>query len=135
MQSSPIAEAQLVLIVEDVPNVTRLIKASLAGKPIRIESLADGREGLDRIRELRPALVVLDLALPTMHGFDVLRELRSDAATASIPVIIVTAQNDSETALRARRLGADRFVAKPFLPNELRRAIDFFLDGAAAMPS
>lgn len=123
---------QLVVIIEDVPNVTRLIKASLVDKPVRIESVADGREGLEKVRELRPALVFLDLALPSMHGFDVLSELRADASTASTPVVIVTAQSDSETALRAKRLGADLFLSKPFLPNELRRAIDFFLD---ALPS
>jgi CheY-like chemotaxis protein len=67
-----------------------------------------------------------------MHGFEILQELRADEATASIPVIVITAQSDSQTALEAKRLGADRFLSKPFLPNELRRAIDHFLDGVPA---
>jgi CheY-like chemotaxis protein len=123
------------MIIEDVPNVTRLIEASLAGKPVEIESVADGKEGLERVRAALPSLVLLDLALPSMHGFDILRELRADDATSEIPVIVITAQSDSQTALRAKRLGADRFLSKPFLPNELRRAIDYFLDGVAAAES
>jgi len=123
-----------VLIIEDVPNVTRLISASLVGKHVEIDSVADGREGLERAKATIPSLILLDLALPSMHGFEILRELRANEATAAIPVVVVTAQSDSQTALEAKRLGADRFLSKPFLPNELRRATDFFLDGVTATP-
>jgi CheY-like chemotaxis protein len=123
-----------VLVIEDVPNVTRLIRASLADKHVTIDSVTDGREGLLRAKATRPSLILLDLALPSMHGFEILRELRADEDTASIPVIVLTAQSDSQTALEAKRLGANRFLSKPFLPNELRRAIDSFLDRVAAEP-
>lgn len=130
MTSTEPPDHPLLVVIEDVPNITRLIKTSLAGKAVRVESFSDGLAGLKAVRSLQPALVLLDLALPSMHGFDVLRELRADEATASILVIIVTAQSDSETALRAKRLGADRFLPKPFLPNDVRRAIDQLLEAA-----
>lgn len=124
------AASNVVLIIEDVASIVRLVRAALADKPVEIVTVADGRRGLEAIHTLRPALVLLDLALPSLHGFDILTEVRSAPDTADVPVVIVTAQGDSETALKAQRLGADRFVAKPFLPNELRRIIDFYIDAA-----
>lgn len=113
-----------------MPNVSRLMRVALHGRPVAVEMIDDGRRGLERARKVKPAVILLDLALPGMHGFDVLRELRSAPATASIPVIIVTAQGDSQTALESRRLGADWFVSKPFLLTELRRTVNLFLGQA-----
>lgn len=120
--------SDVILIIEDVATITLLIKASLASKDVVIESAVDGPTGLQRVRDLKPALVLLDLALPHMHGFEVLQAIKASPDTASIPVVVVTAQSDSETALEAKRLGADRFIAKPFRPEEMRRVIDFFVD-------
>ncbi len=134
MGSFDVASSQTVLIIEDMCNVSNLIRAAMLGRPIDVEMIRDGRKGLERARELIPALVLLDLALPGMHGFDVLRELKASPATANIPVIIVTAQGDSQTALEARRIGAQDFISKPFLITELRRAVASVLDPVTSTP-
>lgn len=123
--------SNVVLIIEDIPSITRLMRASLAHQDVDIVAVRTGEAGLASIHESPPALVLLDLALPTIHGFEVLRAIKSSPETADIPVVVVTAQSDSETASRAKSLGADRFISKPFVPNELRRVIDYFLDGVS----
>lgn len=123
--------SNVVLIIEDIPSITRLMRASLAHQDVHIVAVRTGEAGLARIQESPPALVLLDLALPTIHGFEVLKAIKSSPETADIPVVVVTAQSDSETASRAKSLGADRFISKPFVPNELRRVIDYFLDGVS----
>ena len=79
------------------------------------------------MREVRPVVVLLDLALPGIDGWEVLTRIRTDEELAEIPVVIVTAQGDSATAVKARRLGANGFVAKPFRPSDVRRAVDCYL--------
>jgi CheY-like chemotaxis protein len=117
----------VVLVVEDVPSVIKVIRAALRDVPVEVVDAADGLAGIDRIKELRPNLVFLDLALPIMTGWDVLRYVREDDEASSIPVVIITAHGDSQTAALAQEAGADRFIAKPFRPAEIRRVIDEFV--------
>lgn len=83
-------------------------------------------------QEIKPDLILLDLALPVMDGWEVLDALRSDPSTADLPIVMVTAHGDSDTAARARKAGADGFISKPFRPAELRRIIDEHLAEPAA---
>ena len=117
----------LILIIEDVPTVIRVIRAALKDRPLDLVAVADGRSGLEQAKALDPGLILLDLALPIMDGWEVLRRLREDPGTASIPVVIVTAHGDSETVARAREEGANGFISKPFQPAQLRRAVDEYL--------
>lgn len=125
MSSRPVR--RIVLVIEDVPHVVQLIRAALAGRSFEVEVAHDGEEGLAKATSLDPAIVLLDLGLPGLDGREVLRRLRSDPATVDVPVIVVTAHADSETAAQTRSLGADEFVAKPFRPSELRRVLDRYL--------
>jgi two-component system cell cycle response regulator len=123
---------KVVLVIDDVKSVLQLIRGVLMGRPIDVLTAGDGASGLAIAREVVPDLVLLDLALPVMDGWEILAALRANPNTAHVPVVIVTAHGDSNTAARARELGASGFISKPFRPSELRRTIDSYLAGPAA---
>jgi CheY-like chemotaxis protein len=112
----------VVLIIEDVPATQDVIELSLRDLGADCFFSRDGLEGLQRVSLLLPDLVVLDLALPTMRGDEVLRRMREDPRTAAIPVLVVTAHGQSGMAMSVLALGADKFMEKPFLPAELLAA-------------
>ncbi len=120
-----------VLVIDDVESLLHLIRGALAGYSIDLITAVDGGSGLELARRLAPDLVLLDLALPVLSGWDVLEQLKHDDSTADIPVVIVTAHGDSSAAAQARELGAVGFLSKPFKPAELRRIIDHHLSGPA----
>ncbi|MBT8196913.1 MAG: response regulator [Acidimicrobiia bacterium] len=116
------ARHPVILIIEDVKATQRVIEVSLRALSDRFHSVQSGVDGLDAARELRPDLIVLDLALPELTGDKVIRRLKADEATADIPVLVVTAHGQSGMAKSVMDLGADLFLEKPFLPNELEAA-------------
>jgi CheY-like chemotaxis protein len=120
-----------VLIVEDSPSVRRLIEVSVRPLGVRILEAEDGLSGLEKARVEMPDVILLDIGLPGIDGWEVLRELRNDPATAEIAVIIVTAHAQPEVAAAAERRGADGFITKPFRPGLLREEIVTHLGGSA----
>lgn len=104
-----------VLVVDDEPNIRELCRLYLEQEGFTVHEAADGVEGANKARELRPDLVVLDLMLPGKSGFDVCRELRD----ADIPVIMLTARGDEVDKILGLELGADDYLTKPFSPREL----------------
>ncbi|MBT8203089.1 MAG: response regulator [Acidimicrobiia bacterium] len=121
------AKNKVVLVIDDVESLLQFIRGSLAGYPVDIVTAVDGRSGLTLAQELRPDVVLLDLALPVMTGWEVLEAMKDDPATADVPIVVVTAHGDSTAAARARDLGAAGFMPKPFRPTELRRIISRYL--------
>ena len=112
---------QIVLIVEDDASSGKLIGNVLAAVGIESELANDGVEALERLRDSTPGCVILDLALPRIDGWEVLRTLYQ--AGRQVPVIVVTAHGQGDGAKRARELGAKRFFEKPFVPAELTEAV------------
>ncbi len=110
-----------VLIVEDDASSAKLIASVLAAVGIESELVTDGLAALERLREETPGCVILDLALPHIDGWEVLRTLHH--AGRDVPVIVVTAHGQGDGATRARELGAKRFFEKPFVPAELTEAV------------
>lgn len=110
-----------VLIVEDDPSSGKLIASLLAARGVGSELVTDGMMALQRLRDTTPGLVILDLALPLIDGWEVLSTLHE--AGREIPVIVVTAHGQGDKANRARELGAKRFFEKPFVPAELTDAV------------
>ena len=109
-----------ILIVEDSASVRRLIEVCLRELSLDIVGAADGISGLEAARETLPAAVVLDIGLPGMDGWEVLRRLRADDATRETKVLILTAHAQPEVAVQAQEGGADDFMTKPFRPTDLR---------------
>lgn len=112
-----------VLIVEDSPSVRRLVEVSIRPLGVSVIEAEDGIKALAMARSEIPDVILLDIGLPGIDGWEVLRELRADPATAEIAVIIVTAHAQPEVAAAAEQRGADGFITKPFRPGHLREEI------------
>lgn len=111
--------SQRIWIVEDEVALAGLVKAVVEAEGFDGEILTSGEEALQRITEQRPALILLDIMMPGLNGFQVLERLRANAATQSIPVIVVSTLVGKEYVDRAKRLGALDFFTKPFEPEQL----------------
>ena len=124
-----------VLVVEDEPSIAETIVYALETEGFSVRAVATGRAALTAAAEATPALVVLDVGLPDLSGFDVCRELQRRAA---VPVIFLTARSSEVDRIVGLELGADDYVAKPFSPRELTarvRAVLRRTNGAAAPAS
>ena len=120
---------QRVLVIEDSASVRRLIEVCLRVLGVDVRSASDGAEGLEAIREERPDAVVLDIGLPGLDGWEVLRRLRDDPQTSDLKVLVLTAHAQPEMADRAAKGGADSFMTKPFRPLDLRIQVEKLLAG------
>jgi adenylate cyclase len=107
-----------VLVIDDLPQNTRLLEAILTPRGYRVVTAGSGEDGLRLLREEKPDLVLLDILMPEMDGYEVCRRIREDPATAFLPVVMITASGDQEKR-RALETGADDFVTKPFDQTEL----------------
>ena len=108
-----------VLVVEDEPDIRHLIAHHLGREGFQCREVSTGAEALRAVRTSAPDLIVLDLMMPEIDGLEVCRRLRGDAATAAIPIIMLTAKTDEVDRVVGLELGADDYVAKPFSPKEL----------------
>ncbi len=112
-------DALSVLVVDDDEDLRILVRKVLSRGGHRVTEAADGDEGLRMIDHQRPDLVLLDLRMPAPDGFEVLRRLRARDATRSLPVIVLTAMGDEDSARESFDLGATDFLNKPFTPPQL----------------
>ncbi|MBI1917061.1 MAG: response regulator [Planctomycetes bacterium] len=108
-----------ILVVEDEEDTNRLVCQLLRQEGFACHGAVAGREALELAAQVRPAAVLLDLMLPDISGFEVYEQLRRSRPMRALPVIIVTALDDEESRQRGRELGADNYLTKPFLPEDL----------------
>ena len=108
-----------VLVVEDEPDIRTLVVHHLTRDGFRCRTAATGPEALASVRRAPPDLLILDLMLPELNGIEVCRRLRADAATAAVPIIMLTARADEVDRVVGLEMGADDYVVKPFSPKEL----------------
>ena len=113
-----------ILVVDDEPKVCDLIKAYLEKDGYEVLVAGDGKSAVEKVRNQKPDLIVLDLNLPEMDGIEVFRTLR---ATSDIPVIMVTARDEEVDKIVGLQLGADDYVTKPFSPRELAARVSAVL--------
>lgn len=109
----------MVLIVEDEPPQAEMLSYNLQKEGFRVAVAADGEEGLLMARESAPDAIVLDWMLPGLSGIEVCRQLRGDAATREIPILMLTARGEEEDRVRGIETGADDYVVKPYSPREV----------------
>ncbi len=117
-------EHKTILICDDEPTLRELVRASLNGG-YRFAEASDGFLAVELARDLHPDAIVLDLMLPRLSGLEVLQRLQEDESLCSIPVLVMTAWNDTEDAAVAA--GATSFITKPFNPDDLRHAVEEML--------
>jgi two-component system KDP operon response regulator KdpE len=107
---------KLVLVVDDEPRIVSFMRMNLELEGCRVISASNGREALERARDDMPDIVLLDIMMPGMDGFEVLRRLRE---WSTVPVIVLTAKDDEDDRIRGLELGADDYIGKPFSHREL----------------
>jgi CheY-like chemotaxis protein len=118
-----------VLVIDDDPDIRKLLSAALEKQGLLVETAQDGESGITSAEQHGPSLILLDMRLPGMDGFAVLRALKGSEKTASIPVIAMTGSSDLKANARARllALGASDFIAKPFDMDRLVQEIRIFM--------
>ena len=120
-----------VLVADDERHIVQLVKLYLSNEGFRVETAADGQEALEKARRLRPDLIVLDLMMPRVDGWEVCRRLRKES---NVPVIMLTARTDDVDKIVGLELGADDYVTKPFNPRELVARVKAILRRSQAAP-
>jgi len=108
-----------ILVVDDEPDITALVAYHLAKEGYRVSTASSGPEALKSAADERPDLVVLDLMLPGLSGYEVLQELRRREDTRDLGVVVLTARREEGDRIRGLELGADDYLVKPFSPQEL----------------
>ena len=110
-----------ILIIDDEKTLCRMVKRVLEETgQYKVDMAHDGKSGLKRARKTKPDLILLDIRMPEMDGFEVLEELKSKRKTMSIPVVVLSIRTDDESKLKAARLYDDLYLTKPFDPEELK---------------
>jgi len=115
------------LIVDDDPQMIELIKASFRDERYTLLSCTDGESALQMTITEAPDLIILDLMLPKLNGFEVCQRLKADKATADIPVILLSAKGETEAKVHGIKIGADDYITKPFSPQELVARVKMIL--------
>lgn len=123
---------QRILVVDDEPDITALVAYHLAKAGYRVSTAASGPDALKAAREERPDVVVLDLMLPGVGGYQVLEALRAREETRDVGVILLTARREEADRIRGLSLGADDYLTKPFSPQELTLRVAALLRRLAA---
>ena len=113
-----------ILVVEDDLNLSAILRENLVFEGFEVATISDGAAALPRVRDFRPDLIVLDVMLPTMSGFDICSALRRQSA---IPILMVSARGQNIDKVRGLNLGADDYIAKPFELDELLARVNAIL--------
>ncbi|MBT4797580.1 MAG: response regulator transcription factor [Verrucomicrobia bacterium] len=108
-----------ILIIEDEIDIANLVGFNFERNGYSVDIAHDGREGLEKILKNQPDLVILDLMLPEIDGYKILKKMQRDTRSHSIPVIMLTAKSQIDDRLKGLELGADDYITKPFSPKEL----------------
>jgi len=122
-----LSESATVLLVEDEPAILDLLEVTLAAKGFRVRRAEDAAVARDSVRAELPDIVILDWMLPGLSGIAFARELRTDARSKALPIIMLTAKVDEADKVKGLEVGADDYVTKPFSPRELVARVNALL--------
>ena len=116
-----------VLIADDHPEAVELVRVTLEDEDYEIVNTSNGKETLKKARAEKPDIVLLDVVMPKMDGFEVCRQLRKDPQTKEILIVVLTAKGQEVDKERGRKVGADDYITKPFSPSALLIKIEEIL--------
>jgi two-component system phosphate regulon response regulator PhoB len=119
-----------VLVVDDDPMVTRLVRINLELEQFEVEEAWDGKTAMKILRESPPDLLVLDIMMPQMDGWEILKQMRDDEGLKELPVVILTAKVQDENIAKGWRMGADGYIVKPFNPVNLAESLNAVLSSS-----
>jgi two-component system alkaline phosphatase synthesis response regulator PhoP/two-component system response regulator VicR len=123
--------AQTILVVDDDPGVVRVVEVNLVQAGYQVRTAGNGEEALASIAREPPDLVILDVMMPRLDGFEALKRLKADPATARIPVVMLTARAQDDDVFEGYGTGAQWYLTKPFEPEELRTVVRHVLGGSS----
>ncbi|MFW6358309.1 MAG: response regulator [Chroococcales cyanobacterium] len=118
-----------VLVVDDVPTELAMISKVLEDAGFQVVKANDGEEAIASIQDSLPDIVVLDVVMPRMNGFEVIREIRDNQKTKNLPVVFCTQKNTQIDQTWGMELGADAYLSKPFVPEQLLNTIERLVQG------
>jgi len=121
-----------IMVVDDNTDILTVVRSILEKRGCEVQCATDGIEVFLRLEEKKPDLIVLDIILPQMDGFEVLKRLKEDPETSDIPVIVLTARGQYRDVLQAYELGTDYYISKPFTGSQLLNGIKLILDNGAS---
>jgi twitching motility two-component system response regulator PilG len=116
-----------VLIVEDTKTITSLLQVYLMGWSLEFHEAKDGEEGLRKAREIRPDLIISDVRMPVMDGFELCAAVRSDKELHATPIVLLTTLKDEASRQKGKLVGATAFLSKPVAVDELREKVGSIL--------
>lgn len=114
---------KLILVIDDSPTDREIAASACKGKGYRVETAAEGEEGIVKAAELQPDLILLDVILPQKNGFQVCRQLKTNPATENIKVILVTSKSQESDRFWGMKQGADGYITKPYGDEDLHAII------------
>lgn len=120
--------AKKILIVDDDPDALELVGTRIEANGYEVIMAEEGEAAIEKAQGEKPALLILDLDIPAINGFEVCRVLKSDFETGNIPIIILSAQGQESDKKRGKKLGADAYLVKPFESGILLDEIKFLLE-------
>ena len=123
-----------ILVVEDEESLLKLESILLTSKGYLVTGVMDGRAALEEIRTNRPDLVILDIMLPEIDGFEVCKRIKENSETRDIPVVMLTAKKSNQDVERGRQVGADAYITKPFRSARVMEVIEGLI-GKQSQPS
>ncbi|MGM0521774.1 MAG: response regulator transcription factor [Pseudomonadota bacterium] len=121
-----------VLVVDDEPNIVLSLEFLMEQAGFQVTTAEDGEQALESVKNAQPDLILLDISLPGISGFDVLEQLRGQPDTASLPIIMLTAHGREVEREKGMALGADDYITKPFSTQTLVEKVKALLDGASS---
>jgi len=121
------ASKRTIMVVDDYPDLVEIVRIALKSKGFNVRCAYNGKDLFAGLEELKPDLILLDIMMPKMDGFEVLTRLKGNPATASIPVIILTAKGEPEDVIKGYERGAEIYITKPFTSTEVLEAINLIL--------
>ena len=125
-----------ILVVDDEPDIVRVVVKIMEARGHQVTTARDGIEALERVAVDPPDVVILDLNLPRLDGYEVCKRIKGEARTAHVPVVMMTAAYVSvEDARTGQRVGADEYVIKPFLREVLIHNVERLLEARAPVPA
>ena len=120
--------AKKILVCDDEPYILMALTDAVEMEGYDCVTAVNGKEAVERARETHPDLILLDIMMPYKDGYEVCEELKGDANTRDIPVIMLTAKSQQVDIQRGKDVGADDYITKPFRPSTLRKKINEVLD-------
>jgi two-component system OmpR family response regulator len=120
---SDTVEKTKVLIVDDESGILKMVELALRPLDLEVHTAQNGREALEKVRMINPGLVITDINMPVMDGYDLIKELRSKVSTMFIPIVILSSRDTVEDKLKGFTYGTDDYITKPFDYTELQARV------------